>query len=106
MTETNIESISWLRFAFASFTVISLLALLAWVMKLATTKGWLLPNSDKNKRLKILSGLNIDARRRIVLIQKDDKEYTLLIGGNNDLLIDVSPYSKDLNKESKNDIKQ
>lgn len=95
MTPPDVESISWLRFAFASFTVITLLVLLAWGMKFATTRGWLSPNVGRNKRMRLISGLSIDARRRVVLIQKDDKEYTLLVGGSSDLLIDVSPCTKD-----------
>lgn len=91
MTPPDVESISWLRFAFASFTVITLLVLLGWGLKLATTRGWLSPHVGRNKRIRLLSGLSLDARRRVVLIQKDDKEYTLLVGGSSDLLLDVSP---------------
>ncbi len=100
MIETQAESISWLRFAIASFTVITLLVALAWSLKMATQRGWLSPTKiGRNKRLRLLSALTLDARRRVVLIQKDDKEYTLLVGGNSDVVIDTSPAKAPLNKE-------
>lgn len=102
MTPPDVESISWLRFAFASFTVLTLLAALAWGLKYATANGWLSPNASRTKRLKLVSALSLDARRRIVLVEKDDKEYTILVGGSSDVLLDTSTCGTKANDNASN----
>ena len=41
------------------------------------------------KRLKIVDALAIDPRRRLVLIQRDDKEHLVLLNQQQDLLIET-----------------
>lgn len=86
MPTADVESVSWLRFAFASITVVSLMALLAWGLKQLSLRGWLVPNTGTSK-LTLLSSLPLDGRRRLVIAQCDDVEYHLLLGPNNDLLL-------------------
>ena len=62
---------------------------------------------NKNKRLKIIEVRPLDARRKMVLIQCDDKEHLLLIGGTQDLHIDskacedLSPIQLEQNNNKK-----
>jgi len=92
MPQPDVETVSWIRFAFASVTVLTLLALLGWFLKYATLKGWFTPQAGRSgRRLTLKGSLSLDARRRVVLVQKDDREYTLLIGGNSDLLLESGP---------------
>lgn len=95
------ESVSWLRFIFASVTVLSLMALLAWVLKYYSMKGPSrrtfgigkllgLPEKDKAP-IQLLSSLAIDGRRRLVIAKCEDIEYHLLLGPNNDLLLCSKP---------------
>ena len=39
-------------------------------------------------RLAVSGQLSIDARRRLVLVKRDDREHLILLGPNNDLLIE------------------
>lgn len=84
------ESVSWLRFALASTVVLGLMAFLAWGLKRLAERGWI-RTPQTNSRMKILSAIPLDARRRLVLARCDDKDYLLLLGGNNDLLLDSKP---------------
>ena len=91
------DSVSWLRFIFASVTVLGLMALLAWVLKYYSMRGpstrrlklgkWLgLPDATKAS-IQVLSSLPIDGRRRLVIAKCEDIEYHLLLGPNNDVVL-------------------
>lgn len=80
------ESLSWIRFLFASSVVIALMAGLAWSLRLFAARGWLKAGRESG-RLQILSSIAIDARRRLVLVKCDRQEHLLLLGPNNDLVL-------------------
>lgn len=87
------ESVNWLRFALASFTVIALIAGLAWGLKFLTLRGWM--KAEKaGQRIQILSSLALDARRRLLLVKQDETEHLLLLGPAGDLLISSKPARK------------
>ena len=44
----------------------------------------------KNKRLKIVEILPLDHKRRAVLIQRDDKQYLVVLGQNSELLVETN----------------
>ncbi len=90
MLDPNVETVSWGRFVLASFTVVGLISLLAFGLKLFASRGWIKAAST-NARLKFLDSLQLDSRRRLVLTRCDDKEYLLLLGGDHDLLLSSSP---------------
>jgi len=85
------DSISWVRFAFASATVIALMSLLGWGLKFAATRGILMPRKARDKRLRVKDSLFIDGRHRLVIAQCDDMDYHLLLGANGDLLLSSRP---------------
>lgn len=84
------ESVSWLRFVIACLTVIGLMGLLALALRSMTMRGWLTPKAQ-NGRLKVVSSLALDARRRILLVKCDDQEHLLLLGPGNDLCLGSKP---------------
>ncbi len=43
------------------------------------------------RRLQMVEGLAIDAKRRLVLVRADGSEHLLLVGGDSDLLISSQP---------------
>jgi len=92
MPSPDIESVSWLRFIFASVTVLGLMALLAWALKYFSMRGWLQPRAGEAS-MKVLANLPLDARRRLVIAKCDDIEYHLLLGPNNDLVLSSKPAS-------------
>ncbi len=87
MLNPEAETVSWLRFAFASFTVLGLLALTGWGLRVVASRGWFLPKTLGQARLSCVASLAIDARHRVVIVRKDESEYFLLLGPNQDLLL-------------------
>lgn len=90
MENPDMDSVSWLRFAIASTTVLGLMALLAYALKYLATRGILHPRGIEN-RMALVSSLALDGRRRLVLTRCDDTEYLLLLGASGDLLLRTQP---------------
>ncbi|MCL2469672.1 MAG: flagellar biosynthetic protein FliO [Alphaproteobacteria bacterium] len=91
------ETVSWLRFAFASSVVLALLALFALALKWFAARGGFFlttSNAKQGQRLSVVSSLPLDGRRRLVLVRCDEREYLLLLGPSHDLLLDDSPLPK------------
>ncbi len=54
---------------------------------------------NKQKRLQIKEVRPLDAKRKVVIVQCDNKEHIILVGGTNDLLIDTIPCDPSSNQE-------
>lgn len=71
---------------------LALLALLVvfWIIRLRRPKGHLTRDvgGRREPRLAVLDTAPVDARRRLILIRRDDTEHLILIGGPNDLLVE------------------
>lgn len=85
----------YIRFLIALGVVIALLLGLAWIARrsgLAGRLGALAPSSKKEKRLKVIEALPLDSKKRLVLLQWDQREHLILLNPGNapDLLIDSS----------------
>lgn len=68
--------------------VLALMGGLAIVLKRLGLSGSL-PVEGKRKRLKMIEALPVDARRKLVLVQRDDVQHMILIGGNTDIVIET-----------------
>jgi flagellar protein FliO/FliZ len=55
--------------------------------RVAQTGGLVIRKGGK-RRLAVVESLNLDGRRRLMLIRKDGAEHLLLIGGSHDLLVE------------------
>lgn len=78
------------QFVLALAAVILLFLLLAWIYR-RLQPGALInaPQGGKGrKRLGVLEASDVDARRRLVLVRRDEVEHLIMIGGPNDLLIE------------------
>lgn len=86
------DPVSFSRFLLASGTVIALIMALAWGLRLLNEKGLarFLPGSAAQRRLRQLETLPLDARRRLVIVQCDDRQYLVLLGVNQDLVLDAN----------------
>lgn len=84
----------YLRFIFALAFVLGLIGI-ATVM--ARRMGLGFPaaalKGRRNKRLSVVEVTQVDGRRRLVLVRRDDTEHLLLLGPNSELLIEsgISP---------------
>ena len=77
----------YLRFFLALVFVVGLIGLLAWAGKRFGFSARPTVPGSRN-RLSILEVTSIDARRRLVLVQRDDVEHLLLLGASEDLVVE------------------
>jgi flagellar protein FliO/FliZ len=76
-----------LKFISALLFVLSLMVGLAYIVKRMELKG---SNVTKlgRKRVKVLESTNIDARRRLVLIQRDNKQHLVILSPNSETVVE------------------
>lgn len=78
----------YIRFVVALIFVLALIALVTWLIR---RLGWgdrLTRQSGRARRLAVIEAIPVDARRRLVLVRRDDREHLLMIGGPNDILLE------------------
>jgi flagellar protein FliO/FliZ len=77
----------YLRFAAALAIVLALIGALAW----AARRFGLSPRATgtgREKRLQIMEVVSVDARRRLVLVRRDQVEHLLLLGHAQDVVVE------------------
>jgi flagellar protein FliO/FliZ len=90
MDGIDLNLTDYIKFVFAFVFVLALIALATVA---ARRFGFGLPSNPRNsaeRRLGILESLNVDGKRRMVLVRRDDKEHLLLLGVATELLIESS----------------
>jgi flagellar protein FliO/FliZ len=81
-----VDLADYLRFALALLFVLCLIGLLAWLVRRYRPGGGL--GADGRRRLALLETLPLDARRRLVLVRRDDVLHLLLLGEDGNRLIE------------------
>ncbi len=103
MEGLDLNLTDYMKFVLA---LIFVMALIALVTVAARRLGFGLPSSSRNsaqRRLGIVEILNVDGKRRMVLVRRDDTEHLVLLGTGTELLIEsgIAPpenaFSKALN---------
>lgn len=90
MDGLDLNFTDYMKFILAFVFVMSLIGLLTVV---ARRFGFGLPTTPRNsaqRRLGIVETLNVDGKRRLVLIRRDDTEHLLLLGVGTELLIEAA----------------
>lgn len=77
-----------MKFVAALLFVLSLMAMLALVMRRINNGGSVMPVS--RRRLKLVETLPIDPRRRLAIIRCDDREHLLILGTNGETVIETN----------------
>lgn len=75
----------YFKFLLVLIFVLGLIGCLAWAARRFGLAGRLTPNSGKARRLSVVEVMPLDARRRLVLLRRDDTEYLVLLGTGADL---------------------
>ena len=93
----------YFRFVVALAFVLALIGAMAW---LARRFGFAPPPRlpGQPRRLRVIESLALDARRRLVLVRRDQTEHLLLVGGANELTVETgirSPESPPASPEPK-----
>jgi flagellar protein FliO/FliZ len=78
----------YLRFLLALLLVLALIAALTWAARRFGFGGHLVPNAGKSPRLSVVEVKTLDQRRKLVLVRCDQREYLVLLGAGQDLLLD------------------
>ena len=76
---------TYIRFALALVLVVGLIALIAWLVRRFGLAGKLSPGAGTpsgRKRLSVVEACSVDARRRLVLVRRDNQEHLILLTGN------------------------
>ena len=90
MDGIDLNLADYMKFVLAFVFVLALIAL-ATVG--ARRFGFGLPSNPRNsaqRRLGIVESLNVDGKRRMVLIRRDDTEHLLLLGATTELVIETA----------------
>lgn len=72
------DSSTFLKFALALVLVFGLIALCTWVLRRFGLGGMARPAAGR--RLAVVESLALDARHRLVLVRRDDREHLILLG--------------------------
>jgi flagellar protein FliO/FliZ len=76
----------YMRFVVALVAILALLAVFAWLVRRYGVGGR--PVSGAKRRLAIVEVAPVDAKRRLVLLRRDDTEHLVLLGPDSALLIE------------------
>ncbi len=89
MTGADPEALSWLRVIMAFAIVFGLLGLLGYALKYISLRGIKFPGTvTHDQRLQIVESLALDVRRRLVIVRCDGVEHLLLLGVNQDIVVE------------------
>ena len=78
----------YVRFLLALILVLALIAGLTWAARRFGFGGHLVPNAGKSPRLAVVEVKTVDPRRKLVLVRCDKREYLILLGAGQDLLLE------------------
>lgn len=83
------EWAGYIRFVLALMVVLGLIGALAWAARRWGLAGVQTGKRDRSERLEVVEALSIDARRRLVLIRRDDREHLILLGQDSERVIET-----------------
>lgn len=72
----------------ALVAVLALAVLGLWLLKI-TMKGTSTLGRGRNRRLSVVEQLQIDARRQVLIIRRDDVEHVIMTGGGQDVVVET-----------------
>jgi flagellar protein FliO/FliZ len=79
------------RLAIAVVIVVGLIGVMAWVIRRFGARRFPATTArGRQPHLDVIEAANVDGKRRLVLIRRDNAEHLMMIGGPNDLVIEVN----------------
>ncbi len=91
----ELEAINYLKFVLALIFVLGLIGGFAILAKRAGLGNRGPIARGKSKRLSIIESMSLDPKRRVVLIRRDNLEYMVLLGAQNEQIIESRLEVKD-----------
>ncbi len=83
------ELTDYFRFFLALVFVLSLIGLLAWLARRLGAFPGIPMRASSARRIRMVESVSLDARRRAVLIQRDDVEHLILLGPTSETVIET-----------------
>jgi len=80
---------TYLQFVAALAFVLALIAVLAWAVRRFGLFAHVVPPRGGKRRIAIVETAALDAKRRLVLVRRDDREHLLLLGAAGDAVIET-----------------
>jgi flagellar protein FliO/FliZ len=78
----------YLRFVLALVFVLALIGLIAWVGRRFGLLGRMGAVRAANRRIGVVESVTLDAKRRLVLVRRDDIEHLVLLGPTSEVLVE------------------
>jgi len=92
------------RFIIAFVVVLALIGLTAWLVRRFASNRLGAGNArGRQPRLAVIDAANVDARRRLILIRRDNIEHLLMIGGPTDIVVEPNIVRAGAPRESARD---
>jgi len=88
MDALDINLTDYLKYALALVFVLSLIGLVAVIARRAGFGLSTTIHGKRQRRLGIVESMNVDGKRKLVLIKRDSTEHLILLGTDSDLLIE------------------
>jgi len=85
---------NYVQFILALIFVLALIGLLAWAYRRFALGQKLPMMAHRSGRLDIVEFRNIDAKRRLVLVRRDEMEHLILLGPNSETVIETGIETK------------
>jgi flagellar protein FliO/FliZ len=79
----------YMRFLLALVFVLGLIAALTWAARRFGFGSSLNPMKARSTRLAVVEALMLDAKRRLVLIRRDDREHLLILGPTGEVVVEA-----------------
>ena len=79
---------TYIQFFIALAIVLALIALFAWLARRVGLGGGYVPRRGQARRLSVVEATAVDAKRRLVLVRRDETEHLVLLGGASDIVIE------------------
>src|SRR6187549_1732898 len=76
------------KFVAAFVVVLALIGLTAWLVRRFGSNRLGAAARGRQPRLAVIDAANVDGRRRLVLIRRDNVEHLMMIGGPNDVVVE------------------
>lgn len=84
----EVETTDYLRFIASLVLVLGLIMGTLWALRRFGVAGMVPRAPGQRRRLIVVESLSLDARRRLVLVRRDETEHLLLLGGNGDVVVE------------------
>jgi flagellar protein FliO/FliZ len=83
---TNVDI--YLRFFVAFGLIVILIGMAAWLARFLGFNTPLSLRGQKQRRLSVVDAIALDAKRRLILISRDDMEHLVCVGGATDFIVE------------------